>query len=339
MKRPFMRKPVYVILFLFLSLLVAELFLRILGYKPYDFEVWNVKFEPAFNYSPDPILGYSLVDGDFTVTSIANKDTLTFHATHQNKQRITGCANTLQDSLKHIVLLGCSFTYGQGLEDTSTHPYMLQQKLWQNGSKRVVENWGVGGYGPAQFYFNSEKLDSSKVALVIVNYASFQNERTTLARSWRKRFVPNQKNIGQLSTVNMPCFTISNGFLLLKRKKMTYDYLPFQRQLVFIELLDRIYCRIEQRYATKVSQLVLGQTLKRIKTKGIDVLLCGITDDETTRRVVGRFKKEGYKTMFYNVDVWNPKYNLLPKDNHPNYVANLIFSDSLYACLKRYKYF
>lgn len=334
-----MRKQVYSILFFFLSLLLAELFLRIMGYKSYDFEVWNVKFEPAFNNSPDPILGYSLVDGDFAVTSIANKDTLTFQATHRNKQRITGPVDTLRDSLKHIILLGCSFTYGQGLEDTSTHPYILQQKLRQYGSKRVVENWGVSGYGPAQFYLNSEKLDSSKVAFVIINYASFQNERTTLARSWRKRFVPNQKNIGQLSTINMPCFTISNGLLLLKRKRMTYDYLPFQRQLAFIELLDRIYCRIEQRHATKVSQLVLRQTLQRIKAKGIDVLLCGITADATTQKVVGQFKKEGYKTMFYNVDVWNRKYSLMPKDNHPNYAANLIFADSLYACIKRYKYF
>ncbi|OWY20252.1 hypothetical protein C7N43_21855 [Sphingobacteriales bacterium UPWRP_1] len=310
-----MRKAVFSMLLVFLLIGVTELLLRIAGFKPYRSPVIHINFQPSFNHLPDSLLGYALADGNFTVSSWVNTDTLVYHATHRNRQRITDTAQ-LKPTAENakIILLGCSYTYGQGLDDTATCAFILQQKLWQENRRLQVENLGVGGYGPTQFYLLSGNIDSTTAKLVVINYAAFQNERTTLCRSWRKMIVPNQNNTANFATIGAPYFTAEDSTVALHYRLMTYPFLPMQKHLALVELLDNLYCQYEKRQSAKVSRRVLAQTLQQLKQKGVDVLLCGIASDEETKATVKLFKQQGYSTLWYGADIQNPRYNLMPKD-------------------------
>lgn len=334
-----MKKIIFGLLFAFLLIGLTELLLRLAGYSPYRKPFIDITFQPSFNHLPDPVLGYSLADGSFTVTAKVNNDSLVYHTTHRNGQRITDTVQTDATAKSgEIVLLGCSYTYGQGLDDTATCAFVLQQKLKQQNKNVRVVNRGVGGYGPTQFYLLSGTIDSATTALVVINYAAFQDERTTLCRSWRKLVVPNQTNTANFATIRAPYFSPGAGVPQLGYRQMTYTFLPLQKSLALVELLDQLYCRYEQKKAANISRQVLSLTLQQLTKKGIPVLLCGITPDEGTKATLMAFEKSGYNTLLYGVAVQNPKYNLLPKDVHPNYTANLIFADSLFNFIMKKNY-
>lgn len=58
---------------------------------------------------------------------------------------------------KHAVFLGCSFTFGDGIDDNSTFPFMFQKMH----SEYKSYNYGVSGYGPNQISLLFDKRVNS----------------------------------------------------------------------------------------------------------------------------------------------------------------------------------
>jgi len=51
-----------------------------------------------------------------------------------------------EESAKHAIFMGCSFTFGQGVNDWETLP----SQFADNTDGHVAHNYGLGGYGPQQ---------------------------------------------------------------------------------------------------------------------------------------------------------------------------------------------
>ncbi|MBS1593223.1 MAG: hypothetical protein JST90_02795 [Bacteroidetes bacterium] len=138
------------------ALATGEAIVRLAGFKPYH------EAEIKFDYRPKPpggldsIYGYSLAPGYYT---IIKNDTFVYHATHNDRRRrITGYDTLNDDHFGKVIILGCSFTYGDCLEDSCTHPFILQNLFKEHNVPLKVENWGVGGYCPAQFFLQAKEI-------------------------------------------------------------------------------------------------------------------------------------------------------------------------------------
>ncbi len=152
--------------------------LWILGYRPYTNEDYKVHSSPELPYIGDSKLGIQLHEGTFTLTL---NNAITFTATHQkNGERLIPFCGA--DTLPEVVFLGCSYTYGYGVNDSESFPALLQAQHpdWQ------VRNAAVVGYGTAQHLLQlREKLNTDPPACVLLSFSSVHFIRTVLSQEYR----------------------------------------------------------------------------------------------------------------------------------------------------------
>jgi hypothetical protein len=99
-----------------------------------------------------------------------------------------------------LLTAGCSFTFGHGLNDQDTWPWLLQEKL----PNYHVANVGCMGYGTDQGLLRAEReirQSSSKISAVIFGFGDFQIERNRGTQGWMATVYPFSK----------PLFAIRSG--------------------------------------------------------------------------------------------------------------------------------
>jgi hypothetical protein len=131
-----------------------------------------------------------------------------------------------------IAVLGCSFTYGLGVDMEEAYPHRLEEILNALGKQRFdVMNFGVNGYGTAQMLLNYEKfVRRYRPDLVILQLFDFNIHRTLYTRMF---------------LTEKPSFALQDRRLVLLNHPVPEDrYRPLQRwlldrSLVYGLLLDR----------------------------------------------------------------------------------------------------
>ncbi len=122
--------------------------------------------EYGSNWYADPLLGYGPKPMKSTVGAkkvlLSAKDTVLFDAIYSTDdagRRITVDNSATAENA--VVLLGCSFTFGDGLSDQETFAWQLGKML---GEKYQVFNYGFSGYGSHQILalVQSDRLDFLK---------------------------------------------------------------------------------------------------------------------------------------------------------------------------------
>jgi hypothetical protein len=99
-----------------------------------------------------------------------------------------------------VVTAGCSFTFGHGLNDQDTWPWMLQEKL----PNYHVVNTGCMGYGTDQALLVAERevrQHPAQTSTVIFGFGDFQIERNRCTQGWMVTVYPFSK----------PLFAVRNG--------------------------------------------------------------------------------------------------------------------------------
>jgi hypothetical protein len=75
-----------------------------------------------------------------------------------------------------LIAAGCSFTFGLGVDDDSTWPWLLQERL----TEYEVVNSAINGYGTDQALMAAERVvrqSTGPVRLVVLGFGDFQIER------------------------------------------------------------------------------------------------------------------------------------------------------------------
>jgi hypothetical protein len=169
---------VYVLILIFPCF---ELALRILGAEPYIQQDYVIKSIPAHPFFGDSLLGISLNTGDYEI-EINNR--IKFRATHDSSGHRKTYRNDSIAVAKNIVSLGCSFTYGYGVNDTETFTYLLQK----NNPKFNFTNMGIIGYGTVQSYLQLKRIINSGDVpdVVLLNFSSYHLERNPMVAFYRR---------------------------------------------------------------------------------------------------------------------------------------------------------
>jgi hypothetical protein len=122
---------------------------------------------------PDSVLTWRLMNGRFRLN---NGRGFEFTMEHRDEQRITSL-NKLQDAQQNAAFLGCSYTYGLGIDDSLSFPYRVQQGM----PGVVIHNLGVPGYGTFHcLRYMKEQITAQHFEKVFYFYIEDHDQRNAL---------------------------------------------------------------------------------------------------------------------------------------------------------------
>ena len=151
---------------------------RILGYEPFMNDDYTINAIPEKAFLGHPELGIQLNPGKYQITV---NNALVFNAHHleATNRHVSACS---VPSAPDVLFLGCSFTYGFGVNDEQ-HFTSLIQKKYQDLN---FQNAGVVGYGTVQSLLQlREQVGKAPLKVVLLNFSSFHFMRNTLSPQYR----------------------------------------------------------------------------------------------------------------------------------------------------------
>ncbi|MDP5169184.1 MAG: hypothetical protein NWR72_02980 [Bacteroidia bacterium] len=313
----------------FILLLIPPCFeaaLWLLQYRPYVQEAYSIHAEPSHCLIHHPQLGFALNPGHYLVTM---NEGLRYHVTHgEDSLRITA-NRPLPDSLPMIYLMGCSYTYGMGVDDSLSFPYLLQQEL----RNVQVKNLGVPGFGTVQSLLQlRQRIKAGEhPALVMLNYADFHEGRNVLSPGFRHAlsvgYQQSDESVNEaMGKSRVPYAELPLGKLRLRSCPWDSLYQDWRYRDAlasvnfFQSLSDDIHLhQLEPQAVT----LALCQEMKALcDSVGVPFLVTGLTQTSQTQTTLHQLQEAGISTLDISVDLRDPRFNNAPFDSHPNALAH-----------------
>jgi len=160
----------------------------------------------------DPLYGYSHVPNSSGV-----QETPEYHVTYHIDGE--GCRVTPDplDPQGVVLCLGCSFTFGTGVEDEEAYPGQLAIRYWP---QYKVKNAAVAGWGTAHAFLMVQEALSRKTVPVLVMYGWMFDHlhRNWIRKGWIQNLQSRMISIGSSSSPlnwrKHPHFEIVGGRLL-----------------------------------------------------------------------------------------------------------------------------
>ena len=315
-----------------ITLVLLELALRLIGFQPFAFEKQRIASEPKLFAQKDENVGYQLVPGEFTFVV---GDAQTFIANHlpDGTRNVGGLASA---SKEKVHFYGCSLTYGFGLDDEATFPYLIQSKL----PEYSVKNYGVNGYGLAQMYLRlkAQVAQGNKPRIAVFGYASFQDERTALLRNWKKSLARFNHHHQEFRTLNLPYVRRSFGELEWLSDDMTYEPNWLVQNSSAAHLFEQWGNVIQNWFVDShlVSQTLMQELKRYCENEQITLVIAGLEDDLYTKSMLDFCRDEQIATIDVMVDLKNPANSFLPLDPHPNAQSHQFYADGIEPALRHY---
>lgn len=332
-KRPWQQRIGYWIFIIVLIPICFELALWVLQYRPYRQTAYEIQSTPELCLISHPTLGFGLNPGAYSVTI---NDGLSYTVTHgADSFRITS-ASPLPDSLPELWLLGCSYTYGMGVNDEETFAWLIQEAH----PEFRVRNFGVPGFGTVQSYLQLKRLFASgeTPTNVILNYADFHDERNVLAPRYRHAlsvgFRGADSTISDVMEGSRIPFASMNGESL-QLQSVAWDslYQDWRGRSTFASV------NFWQTFSDNIHQYDLAPrktTIELIKEmnalcakRNIPFLVTGLTQSEETRSLLQTLDSLGISTQDISVDLSDSAYNHLPFDSHPSALAHREYGEGI----------
>lgn len=326
------KKVFRVILTFIICFALLEGVFRLMGYQTFD-EQYSFSFEskPSNYLTPDPVKGIVLAPGEFAVTINHHHS---YSCTHTpNSTRSTGCRpNRKNDRSLKIEFHGCSFTYGMGVNDAETYPYLIQQKY----PDLEIINHGVPGYGQMQCLVDLDKhLEESNADYLIMNYMTFHDQRNSMNAIYKSVLLAGFKDDTKTSNAdsNFPYGVLENGKLRTRfaQKKDFSTTIPFTSHLVLMNLINNIINdkSINEKEEQRVTKAIISEINKTCKKHGAQLIITHMNNYDSTHEVLQYCKKLNIETIDIVVEYQNKKYNNAPYDMHPNSAAHKLFAEKL----------
>lgn len=325
------RRTYFYVIRLALALLLIFVLLEV-GLRLIDFDYANNSrrtfiVEPDIKvFIPHPQYGFAMQPGQFHINQA---DQLKWISTHdENGYRIT--TDSIDTNKPEIWIFGCSFTYGWGVNDNETYPWLLQDAI----PEYTIRNYGVGAYGTLQslLQLQDELATGKKPTLVLLAYLPFHDQRNTGSRLWTRVIASHEK----LTTLQYPYARIKENKLTYSSLQLVYRDFPgnsWSRTSQFVEL---VYNALQdmQCHNQEVTALLLEKIKLVCANNNVPLLLCALDNSLTTQEAFNALSTKGFKTLDIGLDLSSPQYTFLPIDPHPNQVAHKHYADELTNYLK-----
>jgi hypothetical protein len=303
-------------------LLIIALFEGLLLYiefKDQSFKTSEV-LEGVYEAEPDTLLGWKLIPNTTRTARKTVNGALIYQAvitTGSDGRRITPECES--DSCPTILFFGDSFTYGEGVDDSLTLPYLVSK---YTHSQYRTENFGVFGYGPQHMLATIERGDADRSVLGNVQHVVYQLlypehlYRLAGQRSWDisgPRYTLNNQDeavfSGDFFTGNRWKYRLHTGFLnrsAIFRKLFSYTRPMHQRDKdLFLAMVRKSNQLLQKEHpSVRFHILVWDSTLGN------------------ENELFLALQESGFEIHFVNdwlpAGIFALEYKIHPLDRHPN---------------------
>ena len=319
-----------------LALSGGEMAVRLLLPPPLRISERRFVSPPVPKHVPDVDLGWTLPSRDAVYQFRASGKTgsVDVRYTIQAGHRAAAAHPVAGPAL---IAAGCSFTFGLGLDDDNTWPWLLQERL----PDYHVINAGVNGYGTDQALLAAERValhTPGQVPLVVLGFGDFQIERNRGTQAviyhpyplGKPLFLPNGAGLayqglvkfwypGALLDHSLLCMAITNRVANLVNRVTSHEGAREVTARVMVESSRRL-----QAHGARLAVMILPHAgdqspeskadrafiVARLHAAGIPTLVPEFPRRPDGRLEVGRF--------------------FIPSDEvHPNRQYNLLLADQL----------
>ncbi len=330
------RKFILSVLGICLGLAIAELSVRLLGFQPYGVNKVDVKFEPSNFAQPDSLLGYSAKIGAFTSILKESLHSTAIHWPDQSRATRHNQTDSLFMDKPRTHLYGCSFMYGQYLDDTMHIGWKMQQQL----PIFDVRNYAFGGYGTIQplLQLQQHLQQGLRPKWVVLGYASFWDERNVMPRSRLKILSSYENQKESMIKVQWPSVILEEpASFSVEKSPFIYEPSLLVEQSALANLAENMLFQIERDLKAErvTSELIVDSIQKLSAAYDFELLIVGMKKDRATAEFLKHCSNQGIRTIDVAVDLLGAEYTLHPLDRHPNSKAHSIFADKVAAYINQ----
>jgi len=270
----------------------------------------------------DPVVGYACIPGVHRIILVRGVARLPFRVTiGSDGYRVAG-PDRHAGALPEVWIFGCSYTWGLGLDDDQTFPWLVQSAM----PGATVHNFGGNGYGNVQALLLLRHAVESKARLpriAVVVYNDFDVERNVGAPSYLRGMDATGEAFRR-SGVAVPFVSIGGD----GRPEVRWFHL-FHGETIQQPEAGRAY-------ALRVTDSVLDEIDSICSAHEIAPILAVQSQPEGDP-VVTHAREKGYIIANLFVDLnerAGRRYRLLPVDGHPNSRADRVYADKLLPVLR-----
>ena len=287
-----------------------------------------------------PYLGYGpKYDGIFTVKKTLDSEVI-YDISYKIKDGLRYTPNSNENSENCALFFGCSFTFGQGLTDTSTLPFFFNQCARE---KYKVFNYGFKGYGPHQMLSTIENRvvkdiqGFNKEKIAVYSFIPHHIHRAAGYSIWDydgPKYEIIEDHLRKVGTFrNLPI-----GIDKILNKSYIYKLLLFEKKASHYDIMRAI------EIMKKANELLIKQNV---------VLYVFVWDNPSAIEnafqkhndyyyFLDEMKKNNIKTFFLHdaiCDYAEKKntYKLHHLEGHPNGLANEKIANYIYSQLNDFK--
>lgn len=297
-------------------LVLLEVLLRLLGYKPYQHTDFKVVSDPPHAYTGHPSLGIQLSEGVFDITV---NDHLTFQATHQpgGHRKVE---SAIRSSHQDVWMLGCSYTYGYGVNDEENFTSLLQQRY----PHIQFRNAGVIGHGTVQALLRlREMLTRDRPKLVLLNFSSYHFMRNTLSQEYRSHlkigYSRASKSVqNQMASAHFPFLTSCEDSLQLVAWNDIYENWSGRESLATIHAIQKTYDRLldDEDNQIEVTACVMQEMARLCLEKEIAFHIVCLDRSSATQKLKIQVSDLPWLDVGYSFS--DTTMTNHPYDDHPN---------------------
>lgn len=278
-----------------------------------------------------PVLGYGpTADSAFQVSGICKKDDQVIYDviySYENGRRITPGNNPSAKNTAHF--LGCSYTFGDGVNDNQTTPYFFN--AFSKG-RFNVQNHGFSGYGTHQAYVIArdyiQKNETPNQAYAFYLFIPSHIERAAGISDW---------------DFYGPHFEVENDSLVFKgsfedSKTIKRNFLSSRIQTIWKNSYlykSVFYPKIKEQDIVRTSKLIeaMDHVLKEKNIQLIVLIHCADRKNELKAKLYKDLKAKQIKFIFADqlipdIESNRGKYRI-PYDHHPNAYLNRLLGKKL----------
>ncbi|MEW6076371.1 MAG: hypothetical protein AB1724_01020 [Thermodesulfobacteriota bacterium] len=241
-------------------------------------------------------------------------------------RRITSPDKGNMDDRGQVVVIGDSLTYGYGLSDEETWPWLLQQRT---PCTRVL-NYGTPGYGTYQCLLTLERIlpELSSPRIVLYGFLEHHLVRNVAPPSWRAVL-----NMNRGQEARLPYVSIDQEDRLIRHPAASVRPWPFSRSLALVRfsqvmvlstLQGREYFKAMdmawQRLMTEMRDLCAARGARLV------VVVLGIDHRQEKFFYTTFFERNGIPFIDADMDM-APDMFLEKDPSHPNHRANAAWAD------------
>lgn len=322
----------WVLLYPSVIFLCLEISFRILGYGSFYNDDYSIKASPKNAYVGHNKLGIKLNPGKYTI--ILN-DKVKFVANHNegNHRLVPGNKNSEDPDL---LFLGCSFTYGYGVNDDKNFPSLIQKEF----PKLSVKNAGVVGYGTVQSLLQlKEEIKAGSVETVLLNFSSFHFIRNNLSQSYRSNlkigYQRSSSNVGnQMKNARFPYKSSCDSEIEFQPWETMYSNWIGREWFASINWMQTTYDNSKDNVEDQIeiAACIISEMHELCQQKGIQFGVVCLDSSPETKKLAKKLPEVPWVDVQFNFK--SQKFTNLPHDTHPNKKGHRLISKKIAPFLK-----